>query len=186
MHVWEVANGQCIRVIEGYVGSLYEVDWSPDGTQLVTIGTDAVVTIYKVIDGKPLRMMRGHTNIVFGVRWSAGGRWLVSSEMGNAILLWDTTTEASIEALLHSNGSGNLFYSLARSPAGTAGREQLACGTASYGVMMWEVAERRLVWAGESLPTKIRQVRGFLILKEIDLRIPLNGFTWGALNYQLY
>ena len=48
LRVWDVASGQCIRVIQGHISSLSDVDWSPDGTHVVSGSADALVTIYDV------------------------------------------------------------------------------------------------------------------------------------------
>jgi WD40 repeat protein len=45
LRLWEVERAQCVRVKQGSVASLNDLDWSPDGRQLVSGGTDSLVTI---------------------------------------------------------------------------------------------------------------------------------------------
>ena len=46
LRVWDVSNGQCTRVVQGYAVSLLDVDWSPDGRRLVSAGSNTLVTIW--------------------------------------------------------------------------------------------------------------------------------------------
>src|SRR5205085_3673265 len=47
-----LAGGQCVRVMQGSVASLYDLAWSPDGTQVASSGTDTLVTIWDVAGGR--------------------------------------------------------------------------------------------------------------------------------------
>jgi len=44
----DVLSGQCVRFIQGYAASLFDIDWSPDDTQLVSGGTDTLVNVWSV------------------------------------------------------------------------------------------------------------------------------------------
>lgn len=80
LRLWDVTSGMCLRTWQGYAASLRDLDWSPDGNYLVSVGTDSLVTLYDVSQMNPNRVLEGHTGIVFGVRWSPDGRTLASSE----------------------------------------------------------------------------------------------------------
>ena len=101
VRVWDAMSGQCIRVMQGYATSLYDVDWSPDGTQLVSGGTDTLVTTYTVSGETPPCVLHGHNGVVIGVGWSPDGRWLASSEWDNAIRLWNPISGVCLQVLQH-------------------------------------------------------------------------------------
>src|SRR5437763_17047475 len=104
--------------MQGYAFSLYDVAWSPDGTQLVSGGTDTLVTLWDVADRTPLKVLRGHRWVVQGVVWSPDGRFLASSGRDNAIRLWDPATGTCVQLLQDPDYSDTLFWGVAWSPDG--------------------------------------------------------------------
>ena len=48
LRLWDVERGESLRVMQGYMASLYDVDWSPDGTWLASAGADTVVSLWEV------------------------------------------------------------------------------------------------------------------------------------------
>ena len=70
LRVWDATSGQSMHVIQGYEDFLYVVDWSPDGTQLVSGSMDALVTIWDMAGATPPRTLGGHRGSVCGVGWS--------------------------------------------------------------------------------------------------------------------
>ena len=89
--VWDVEQGQCVRIMQGYAVALYSVAWNPAGTHLATAGSDRLVIIWDATNQTPPKVFHGHRWTVFGVAWSPDGRWLASSGRDNAIRLWDPT-----------------------------------------------------------------------------------------------
>jgi WD40 repeat protein len=153
MRVWDTVSAQCVRVIQGYAPSLYDIDWSPDATQLVSGGTDAVVTIYSIAGGAR-RALHGHSGIVIGVGWSSKGQWIASSEWDNTIRLWDPISGSCLQILHHPDDTDNYLYGLAWSPDG----QQLASATFRRGVQVWDMTMQRYRWQEHQFPTWIRRV----------------------------
>src|SRR5260221_512537 len=144
----------CVRVIQGYATSLFDIDWSPDGTQLVSGGTNTLVTIWDVAGGTSPSVLRGHRWIVHGVAWSPDGRLLASSGWDNTIGLWDAATGACLQLLRDPAAADTIFQGVAWSPDGRL----LACGSYLRGVQVWDVTARTRRWVGRAYPTKIRRV----------------------------
>ncbi len=111
-----MASEQCVRVIRGYAASVYDVDWSPDSSKLVSGGTDLVVTLWDLQTGTPVQLLQEHISVVYGVGWSPDGRWLASSETEYGIRLWDLHAGTDFRFLRHPDTSGNYFYGLAWNP----------------------------------------------------------------------
>jgi WD40 repeat protein/predicted ATPase/transcriptional regulator with XRE-family HTH domain len=154
LRVWDATSGQAMHVVQGYQDFLYVVDWSPDGTQLVSGSLDALVTVWDVVGGVSPRVLRGHSGGVCGVGWSPDGRWLASSEWDNAVRLWNPASGDMLQMLRHPHDTGNIFYGLVWSPDG----RRLAIGTSRRGVLVWDVVAQHRAWASEHCPTFIRQV----------------------------
>ena len=111
-------SGQCVHVMQGYAVSVYDVAWSPDGTQLANAGSDLLMTIWDVADRMPPRLLRGHSWAVFGLAWSPDGWWLASSGWDNAVRVWDTTTDACVQIFRDPDYVDNNFQGIAWSPDG--------------------------------------------------------------------
>lgn len=115
---------------------LFDLDWSPDGTQVVSVGTDALVTIWDVTSqgdgGTPSRVLCGHSWIVSGVGWSPDGNYLASSGWDYVINLWDPASEASVQVIRDPDDPDIFFYGAAWSPDG----QRLASGTFMHGVLV--------------------------------------------------
>jgi len=154
LRLWDVASGQCLRVIQGYTATVYDVDWSPDSAQLVSGSADALVTIYAVDGATPPRVLRGHGSEVFGVGWNPVGNLIATSEWNNLIRLWDSTSGVCLHLLQHPDDPSNFFDTLAWSPDG----ERLATTTYAHGVEVFESTVPPRCWSGERVPAWIRHV----------------------------
>ncbi len=49
---------QCVRVMQGYAVSLYDLDWSPDGSRLASCGDDGAIMLWDLQGGEHLRTLR--------------------------------------------------------------------------------------------------------------------------------
>jgi len=69
----------------------FALDFSPDGTKIVTGCTDKKMIIYNVADGALLHAADAHGSWVMAVDWSPAGGTIVTCGNDNLIKLWDTT-----------------------------------------------------------------------------------------------
>jgi WD40 repeat protein len=159
LRLWDVENGQCLRIVQGHTHSVYDIDWSPDGAYLVSGGSDALVALWNVDGNSPPRLLAGHSGVVIGVGWSGDGSHLATSEWNNAIRLWNPRSGDCLEVLYYTDGASNSFDRLAWSPDG----KRLASGTYARGIQVYEMAappaqrlEQR--WGARPLAGWIRHV----------------------------
>jgi WD40 repeat protein len=59
--IFDVATGEEIRVLSWYIGQVYSVGFSPDGTKVLTGSNDHTARIWDAATGQNLRTYYGHT-----------------------------------------------------------------------------------------------------------------------------
>ena len=74
-----------------------DLDWSPDGSQLVTTGADNPVIIWDSKTGEDLLTFSGHQYAMSSVAWSPDGSRIISGSEEGEALIWEA---ASGEVLL--------------------------------------------------------------------------------------
>lgn len=74
--------------------------FSPDGSQLVTVGADKKIQLYDGKTGEPtVSIGEGeHTGSIFSVSWSQDGRKLVTASADQTVKLWDVEAQKSIQS----------------------------------------------------------------------------------------
>jgi WD40 repeat protein len=65
----------------GHVGSVISVDWSPDGSKIVSGGVDNTVRIWDSTSGAILATFQDFTDAIFAVSWSADGNYIATGEI---------------------------------------------------------------------------------------------------------
>lgn len=66
-------NLETFRKIAGHMERVTDLDFSPDGTQLVTASTDRSCQVWNVSDGMPVANYRAHTSAVLSILWLNDG-----------------------------------------------------------------------------------------------------------------
>lgn len=93
LKLWKVADGSLVKEIEeAHSDVIYGLEFSPDGKQIASSGSDRFAKIFEVESGKFVRSFEGHTHHVLGVSWRADGRRLATSGADNVIKVWDVRT----------------------------------------------------------------------------------------------
>jgi WD40 repeat protein len=89
IRLFDAANGNRLRDIDGANGELSQIAFSPDGKSLATGGDDTVVTTWDVDSGKPVRIFRGHRGRILSLAFSPDGKRLASGGADTTVLIWD-------------------------------------------------------------------------------------------------
>jgi len=99
--IWDVAAGECQRVLEGHTDRVNGVAFAPDASRLATASYDKTARIWSVAEGKCLQTLQGHTKEVRSVAWSHDGKLLATGGYDRSIRLWspDGTLSRNIENL---------------------------------------------------------------------------------------
>jgi len=85
--VWDlVAQTRLVAVLEP---TLYEAAlFHPDGSQLLTCGTNHHITYYDAYDGSPIRVLEGGEDAVLALDIVAGGKLFVSGGADKLVKVW--------------------------------------------------------------------------------------------------
>ena len=114
-------------------GSLYAVDFSPDGQSVAAASGDGVTYLFDAKTRALIRILRGHRDYVFAVDFSPDGRRLATGSWDRTIRLWDVR-RGSVERVLR--GHTDRIYGVRFSPDGRL----LASASKDGSVRLWQVA----------------------------------------------
>lgn len=89
LYLWNVENGELIhRVEEDRYGVVNSLDFSPDGSLLVSGSSDSVVRIWDAGSASLLKELPGHTSQINGVCFSPNGENIASGANEGTIRIW--------------------------------------------------------------------------------------------------
>lgn len=93
--VWDLRTGRCVMFLEGHLGSIYGVDFSPNGYHIASASQDNSCKIWDLRRRQPVYTIPAHTNLVSDVKYQKdGGHFLATSS-------YDSTTKVSIKTLFY-------------------------------------------------------------------------------------
>jgi WD40 repeat protein len=146
VRVWDVATGKEVRTLKGHVDGTNEVDFSPDGTRLFTVGTDGTAKIWDASTGEELLTLL-HPAWVFGGDFSPDGSLVATGALDGIARVWDANTGHQLITLNgHTSGIGNVKFS----PDGT----RLITGSGDGTAKVWDITPQGsrewLTFAGHS------------------------------------
>jgi WD40 repeat protein len=123
---------KCQATLDGHLGWVYQIAYSPDGSLLATASTDSTVKIWDLNTKQCLHTLNGHIGFVFSVVFSPDGKTIASSSLDQTIRLWDVTTGKCISIL---KGHTAWVWSVAFSPDGGT----LASGSHDQTIKLWDL-----------------------------------------------
>ena len=70
------------------IDNVWSLNYSPDGTTLVSGGEDSTVKIWDVATGQELQTLSGHIEDILSVSYSPDGATLASASWDNTVKIW--------------------------------------------------------------------------------------------------
>ncbi|MDA0917725.1 MAG: protein kinase [Planctomycetota bacterium] len=86
---WDRLRQTELATLTGHMGSVFDVQFSPDGTRLASAGADRTVKLRDVATGKVLLTLSGHTDRVNRVSFSPDGTRLASASKDGTVKVWN-------------------------------------------------------------------------------------------------
>ncbi|MDD4650764.1 MAG: tetratricopeptide repeat protein [Methanothrix sp.] len=134
IHLWNILDGNEIRILTGHEGRVNSLDFSPDGRMLASCGSDNTVKIWDTSSGMELKTLDNdfYAGIKYSVAFSPDGRLLASGESGGKVKLWDISSGN----MLRTSYQSEIISSLAFSPDSS----MLASGSHDGTIKLWDVS----------------------------------------------
>jgi uncharacterized protein with WD repeat len=120
-----------LQTLEGHLGWVSSVAFSPDSKQVVSGSGDNTVRIWDAVTGAALQTLEGHSGSVNSVAFSPDGKQVVSGSGNNIVRLWDAITGATLQTL---EGHSDWVSSVTFSPDG----KQVMSGSGDKTVRLWD------------------------------------------------
>ncbi len=144
VYIWDAASGELLLTLDGHgpgtvadglFSGTMDVAFSPDGTRLVSAGTDGVVKIWDARTGDELHAFTEPTSGVLNLDYSPDGRLIAASTYrdDSSVYVWDAATGEQRYVLRGHEGD---VWGLAFSPDGS----RLVSGSEFGIVIAWDMA----------------------------------------------
>ncbi len=103
VRLWEVKNGQCLKILSGHSKRVWSVTFNPDGNTLASSSDDQTIRLWNVKNGQCLRVLTGHTQKVWSIAFSPDGHTLASGSDDQTVRLWDVANGQCLKTLYGYN-----------------------------------------------------------------------------------
>jgi tetratricopeptide (TPR) repeat protein len=90
VELWEINSSR--QVVRLPKSDVIAVDFSPDGTRVVTVAADYTARVWEAASGRPVTPPLEHREDIRAARFSPDGRHLVTLTTTGSVRLWDVST----------------------------------------------------------------------------------------------
>ena len=127
-----------LLTLVGHSREVYNVQFSPDGSKLVSASRDNKVMVWNPSTGAHLHTLEGHSGPVEAVQFSQDGSRLASVSYDKKVMVWNPSTGAHLHTLEgHSSGVSVVQFS--------RDGGKLASASWDKKVMVWDLNTNSLV-----------------------------------------
>ena len=137
-------TGKVIRLLKGHTNVIFDIAFSPDGSQLISGGGDFTARIWDVRSGRNLHILEGHTDSIYTATFSPDGKVAVTGSDDDTLKLWNVTSGELITTMLGHNDD---VLSAAFTPDG----RYILSGSSDKTIRMWDGK------SGEFIKVLVRQ-----------------------------
>ena len=80
--VWNIETGQKVRTMVGHADEVTDINFSPDGKQVISTSFDGTARLWDLARGEPLRELAKHDEFIFNAVFSADGKTIATGGGG--------------------------------------------------------------------------------------------------------
>jgi WD40 repeat protein/serine/threonine protein kinase len=119
--VWDAETGEELLTLSGeHSDWLNYVNFSPDGTRLITTSIDGTAKVWDIESGQVIHTLGDHTGFVWDAAFSSDGRHIATADEA-ASHIWDAASGEKLLTLSgHTAGTSQLAFSPVESKLATA------------------------------------------------------------------
>ena len=149
--IWDIQTKEIVHQIDQQPASIQSVEFTPDGSMLVSAGSDGVIRFWNVYSGKLVKAINAFSNDIRSMRFAKNKNQLIIHVADQDTVVYDLTTgeisqyqskpiDPYYEHLIHSGYTIDAVNSFVRfSPSG----EKIACGDGS--IQVWDAKSRTML-----------------------------------------
>ena len=170
VHLWDVETGLRLATLRGHGQELKALDFSPDGTLLVSGSADRTARVWRVATREQVAVLSGHQGPVLAVRFLTSGTRIATSSADATARVWDLAGHQ----LATLRGHTEAVNAIAPSSDGL----QLATGSDDGTVKVWDVnAFTQVVTLADRRPGPIMSVQ----FSPDGHHLASTGVAWGGI-----
>lgn len=99
LHAWHLESSASLLSVPAEHGAFEGVDYSPDGTRLVTAADDGTVELWNAATGASILRIDAHEGYALDASFSPDGSRILTAGSDNTARLWDSHTGAELAEL---------------------------------------------------------------------------------------
>ncbi len=147
--VFDVGSGQQVLSLQGHMGDVSSVAWSPDQKRIVSGSQGPTLKVWDAGTGRLVHTLKGHPVAVTCVAFSPDSQRIVSGSSDKTLKIWNAATGQEERALA---GHTAEIISVAFSPDG----QQLVSGSEDNTVKIWnaQTGQELLTLKGHRQPVR--------------------------------
>jgi len=149
LRLWDVATGQCLRVLEGHTNTILAICMSPSARAAISSSIDGTVRVWDLDAGQCARVIEGHEGSIDALCLSRCGRFGLSAD-DQTIQIWHLESGRRLRQL---KGHSSPVRALWISPDGRvllSGSGDLIGGDRDCTIRLWDLTsgQCRRVFSG--------------------------------------
>jgi WD40 repeat protein len=106
LHILDAATGMTVSVCRGFHGWIHDLEFSPDGSWLATVGDDSIIRLWDYRKGIAVTHLRGHSGSIRCVTFSRSGQQLITGGADQRIVCWDLSRVSTAGGIMPPHQSG--------------------------------------------------------------------------------
>jgi len=131
--VWEISSKNLVRSMVGHGGRVNSVQFSPDGSMVLSGSDDRTAIIWNALSGTELLTLKGHIDRVYAASFSPDGTRILTTSADGTAKIWDSGDGALMQTL---TGHTSLVFGGVWSHFG----DRVMTGSGDQTARIWDLA----------------------------------------------